>query len=594
MRGLTRRWISRTAAAASNPDGPLLERLLHARGLECPEAIAAFCDPRLTHLHDPGLLPNIDRAVERLIRAVRDGERIVIYGDYDVDGVTASAILYRAIRLASPEARVSCYVPHRLDEGYGINTEALQQLRADGAALVISVDCGITAVEPAAAARAMGLDLIITDHHNPRPDGVLPDAIAVVHPRLSGSKYPYADLCGAGVAFKLAWRFATVWCGSERVSKSFQQLLLQLLPLAALGTIADVTPLTDENRVIASYGLRLIKQTSFTGLRALIEVSGLMGEKIDCERVGFILAPQLNACGRMGHAAAAVRMLTEATDDEASVIAGELARMNRERQRVEREIDELARQLAEDSGQTRDDHRVIVLAHESWHPGVVGIVCSRLVDRFSRPAILLQRHGEMCKGSGRSIEGYSLHEALQSCREHLATFGGHDMAAGLSLRADALDCFRDALRAHAQERIGVDQLTPSLRIDCDAALHEFDADTVRRIQALAPFGRANPKPRLRIRSAEVSAAPRQIGAGGKHLDVMLRQDHSTGTTRLRGVWWNAGRFAADLAAGMRVDLVVEPKLNSWNGRTNVEVEIADAAPTRSPGATPGVPAVLTG
>jgi single-stranded-DNA-specific exonuclease len=576
MRGLTRRWI--LPVSPESGGDALFDRLLRSRGLRDPAAIAAFCDPRLTNLHDPALLPNVDRAVERIIDALKRGQRIVIYGDYDVDGVTASAILYHTLRLAQPDAKVSCYVPHRLDEGYGLNIEALRQLRREGADLVVSVDCGITAVEPAAEAARIGLDLIITDHHNLPTDGVLPRVAAIVHPRLPGSQYPFGELCGAGVAFKLAWRFAVVWCGSDRVSKSFQQLLLNLLPLAALGTIADVTPLTDENRIIASYGLRIIKQTPFAGLRALIEVSDLMSEKIDCERVGFVLAPQLNACGRMGHAADAVRMLTDASDDDATEIAGRLAHMNRQRQKTEREILDLARRLAEDTGQTRDDHRIIVLAHESWHPGVVGIVCSRLVDSFGRPTILMQKQGDLCKGSGRSIDGYSLHAGLESCRAMLVSFGGHDMAAGLSLNTEQLDRFRAALCLHANGCIGVDQLTPSLRVDCDANLGEFDAATVRRIAALSPFGRSNPKPRIRVCCAEISTPPRQIGANGKHLDVMLKQQGDAALSRLRGVWWNAGKRAVDLAAGMSVDLIVEPKLNSWNGRTSVEVEILDARP----------------
>lgn len=556
----------------------LVERVLLARGVVDADEVLRFCEPKLSHLHDPSLLPGADAAAERLVAAIKRDEQIVIFGDYDVDGITAAAILYHTIKTAKPEARLRTYVPHRLEEGYGINCEALRQLRREGAQLVISVDCGITAAESAATSREIGLDLIITDHHNLREDGVLPDAAVIVHPRVPGSQYPFAELCGAGVAFKLAWRFATLWCGSERVSEVMQKTLLAMLPLAALGTIADVVPLVGENRIITTFGLRLIKQTPLVGLRALIEASDLAGENIDCEKVGFVLGPRLNACGRLGHAGEAVRLLTDAPPDDARKIAAQLARVNRDRQRTEREILTLAMRLAEDSGMTSDDTRAIVLAHEQWHPGVVGIVCSRLVDRFSRPTILMQRNGEFCKGSARSIDGYSIHGGLSACAELLTTFGGHDMAAGLTLPIANLSPFVEALTAHANAHVEQSQLTPAIHIDCDAALTEIDVPTVRRMMSLSPFGRANRRPLLRVTGTEVIEAPKQMGQQGKHLSLRLRQtDVADDKARLgmRAVWWDGGRFAGDIAAGMRLDAAIEPKLNTWNGRTNVEAEIKD-------------------
>ena len=282
------------------------------------------------------------------------------------------------------------YIPHRLEEGYGLNTEALLRLRREGASLAISVDCGVTAHEPARAAREAGLDLIITDHHDPPEAGeALPPAVAVVHPRLPGSAYPFGELCGAGVAFKLAWAFAVHWCGSKRVGKSIQQVLLDMLPLTALATVADVVPLVNENRTIVSYGLRWIRDTKITGLRALIEAADLMDADIDSHKVGFVLGPRLNACGRMGHADEAVRLLTDATPEEARRIARHLTALNRERQQTERRITEQATRMAQDACMTGEDCRAIVLAHESWHAGVVGIACARLVDRFSRPVFLM-------------------------------------------------------------------------------------------------------------------------------------------------------------------------------------------------------------
>ncbi len=580
MRGLTRRWLIRepleTSIGLSNLRlPPLFERILLARGLADAPSIKQFCEPKLTDLHNPALLPNADSAAERLVTAVRNDESIAIYGDYDVDGITATAILYHIIKTASPAARITTYVPHRLEEGYGVKADALRQLRAAGVDLVISVDCGITACEPAKVAREIGLDLIITDHHTPAGDGApLPEAL-VVHPRLPGSDYPFGDLCGAGVAFKLAWRFATCWCNSERVSENLQIKLLDMLPLAALGTIADVMPLLGENRTITTFGLRLIRQTPLAGLRALIEASNLMDEQIDSQKVGFILAPQLNACGRMGHAAEAVHMFTDADPEEAAVIARRLIQLNRQRQKTERGIIDEAARMAEDAGMTADDRRAIVLADPGWHQGVVGIVCSRLVERFGRPTILMQRYDDYCKGSARSINGYSIHDALAANAEYLTTYGGHDAAAGLTLKTDNLPAFAEALIEHANTNIPIEHLVPSVQIDCDTSLDELDMAVVKHIASLSPFGRANRRPVVRVRDAVLAENPRQIGSQGRHLSLKIRQDHDGRRRVIRGVWWRNGSLAVDLAPGMRIDLAMEPKLNEWAGRVSVEAEIRD-------------------
>lgn len=572
-------------------------RVLLSRGLNDAETIRQFCEPKLTSLHDPGLMPNIDIAAARIVDAVRRDQLIAIYGDYDVDGVTAAAILWHTIKTAHPGARIRTYIPHRLEEGYGLNSDALRQLKSEGVDLVITVDCGISAIGPARTARDIGLELIITDHHNlpPAPDAsahpplapgsaggagdspTLPDALAIIHPRLPGSAYPFGELCGAGVAFKLAWRFATTWCNSQRVSESLQHTLIQMLPLAALGTIADVVPLVGENRIIASHGLRLMPQTPLPGLLALMATSSLVGEKIDSQQVGFVLGPRLNACGRMGHAAAALKLLTDATPMECQEIARQLGEQNQHRQGVEKTILELACRMAEDSGQTRDDRRVICLAHESWHPGVVGIVCARLVDRFGRPAILMNKQRDLCKGSARSIEGYSIHEALAAGAQHLTTWGGHAAAAGLTLPTDKLEAFVQAVTEHANAHIAIDQLLPALTIDCDATLDELDLPTVQRLHALSPFGNGNRSPTLRVMGATIIDPPKQMGAQGKHLQLRLKQDNIQGRGKnwIRAVWWSAGPRANDLAPGMRLDLAIEPRINEWNGQRNVEAQLCD-------------------
>ncbi|MCZ6835087.1 MAG: single-stranded-DNA-specific exonuclease RecJ [Planctomycetota bacterium] len=580
VRGLADGSITETASDVASKDStPLLQRLFTARGFTDEDQIRRFCEPRLTDLHDPTAMCGVEIASARLVDAIKNHQHIVIYGDYDVDGITATAILYHSIKLASPEAKLNTYVPHRLDEGYGLNADALRQLRADGADLVISVDCGVTAHDEAQIAKEIGLDLIITDHHHLPPEKAgLPEAFAIVHPGLpnkSGQPYPFADLCGAGVAFKLAWYFATLWCGSQRVSKAFQDLLIDLLPLVALGTIADVVPLVDENRVLTLFGLRRIKQTPFVGLKALIEASNLMDESIDCEKVGFVLGPRLNACGRMGHAREAMKLLTDATPSEAMEIATQLDKLNRQRQKTQRDIVDQAMGLAEDMGMTGDDHRVIVLAHESWHPGVVGIACSRLAEKFGRPVVLMQKQGDICKGSARSVDGYSIHDGLESCRDLLTTFGGHEMAAGLSLATTNLDAFVARLKEHANANIEVDDLMPSIKIDCDATLDELDYETVKQIGAMSPFGRGNRRPTIRITGAVLAEAPRQMGAQGKHLSMRIRQDNKGQRRMIRTVWWSEGARADHIATGMKLDVAIEPKLNTWNGRTNVEAELRD-------------------
>ncbi|MCC6676327.1 MAG: single-stranded-DNA-specific exonuclease RecJ [Phycisphaerales bacterium] len=569
-RGLRCVWRARSRAADS--DLPLHARVLAARGLIGAAEAEAFLNPSLRELHPPSLIPDLDRAAARLLDAARARQPIAIYGDYDVDGITATAILYHTLRHLAPDADVRTYVPHRLEEGYGLNSEALRQLATEGIRVVVSVDCGVTAVEPARAARAAGLDLIITDHHNP-PQRLedLPDAYAVVHPRRPDSTYPFDHLSGAGVAYKLAWRLATMSCGEDRVPAPARALLIELLSFAALGSIADVVPLIGENRVFARHGLHRIKHSPIIGLRALVEASGLAGEDLNAEDVGFKMGPRLNACGRMGHAREAVELLTIADADRAATIARELSRLNDLRRQTEQQILAQAIDMAEAAGMTSPDRRAIILAHEDWHAGVVGIVCSRLVDRFHRPAILLCRKGDECHGSGRSIDGFSLHAALTDCATHLSTFGGHDMAAGLRLDHARLAAFTDAFLDIAAARLSPDQLVGALTYDCRARAADLSADAVRRLDLLAPFGRANPTLRLRLDDAAVESGPDAFGKTNKHVSWRIRQD----TRLIRLIGWNWAEQDNLPRRGARIDAVITPRLNVWNGLTSVEAELHD-------------------
>jgi single-stranded-DNA-specific exonuclease len=575
-RGLTAVWSERSAPLTAAPALPgvsaLTARVLASRGLTAGVEADAFLNPSLLGLHDPSLLPDADRAAERIVRALRTRERIAIYGDYDVDGVTATAILWHTCKALAPDAVLLCYVPHRLDEGYGLNPEAIAALARGGAGVIVSVDCGITARESAIVAREHGVDLIITDHHNPpTSQAEMPDAFAAVHPRVPGSAYPFGELCGAGVAYKLAWRIVTLSEGSTRVSKRLRDLLLHLLALAALGSIADVVPLVGENRIIARYGLARIKHSPIAGLRALVDASGLDGEDIDAERVAFTLAPRLNACGRLGHAREAVRMLTEASYEEAFAIADELNRQNAERRRIEDAIVEEAVAMAEAAGMTGPDRRAIVLAKQGWHPGVVGIACSRLAERYCRPTLLLDDDGEACSGSARSVRGVNLHAALERCSHLLDRWGGHDMAAGMSLRRDRFTEFQDALIGQVNAVLTPDDLVRRLGYDCEATLDELTVGAVTELGAIGPFGAGNPAVRLRLRGLTIAEPARQVGKGGKHLQLRVR-----GHGRfLKCIAWRWGEHAADLVAGVPVEILARPMLSRWGGATSVEAEMHD-------------------
>jgi len=547
--------------------GPLVAQLLANRGLTDVDAARAFLEPRLTDLHPPETLPGVPAAAERLAAAARDGQKIVLYGDYDVDGITGVAILHACLKMLG--ADVDFYVPHRLEEGYGVNAEAVGKLVADGAKLLVTIDCGIGAVEPLAAAAAGSADVIVTDHHS-LPDR-LPEAATIVHPALEGGRYGNADLSGAGVAFKLAWQLARETCGADRVDEPLRELLLEATCLAALGTIADVVPLRGENRALAAFGLRGLPATKHVGIRALIEAAHLTGEKLDAYHVGFVLAPRLNACGRMGHARLAVELLTGADEARAGEIARYLNAQNTQRQKVEKDITDQAVEMALAAGMDDDAHRAIVLASEQWHGGVIGIVASRLVDRFARPAVLIAVNGDGAQGSARSIPGFHMRDALAACGEHLLSFGGHAMAGGLRIDPARIDAFAEAFAGYAQDHITAEQMRPHLRIDAECPLAALRFAAVEGIARLAPFGQGNPRPVVAVRDCALLTAPQRMGRSGQTLGLLLGQ----GNTRLRAVGFGMGDRADRIAAAGRVDVAGEPRINTFQGRSNVELMLRD-------------------
>jgi single-stranded-DNA-specific exonuclease len=562
-------WKPRAVVSGS---GPLLVRVFASRGLTDPALCERFLDPRLSELHDPSLLPDIDRAAERILAGAFSGEPMVIYGDYDVDGITATAILYHTIRAIAPDCRLGTYVPHRLDEGYGLNTDAILDLAANGARVIISVDCGVTATQPAGAARDVGVDLIITDHHNPPDVGQpWPDAYAIVHPRAPGSRYPYPHLCGAGVAFKLAWRLVTLASGSGRATPAFRDLLLRLLPLAAIGTIADIVPMTGENRIITRHGLSGIRRTAIAGLDALIEASGLGRDSVDEQRIGFQAAPRLNAGGRMNHARDAVELLTTARGARATEIAEELNRLN-ERRRCEQERTfRQAIELAENAGMHRPECRAVVLSNPRWHPGVVGIVCADLVRRYARPAVLLCEGDDACKGSGRASAGFSLYAALSRCDHLLEKWGGHEAAAGMEVSRRNLPAFVETFTSVANDMLRPEDLAHVRYYDADAAVAELSAEVVRRLSALGPFGPGNPPVCLRLRGVRVVSTPEL--RKGRHLFVWVADD--TGRSMLELKWWNATIPASTFPRGSRIDAIIRPSINTFGERVRVEGTVVD-------------------
>ncbi len=591
MQGKKRWTIAPPHAAAAElasrlKTSPVIAEVLINRGIIDRDDCMQFLRPSLKALHEPALLPNISKAGNRIADAIRRREQIVIYGDYDVDGITATAILWHAIRILGGSA--DFYIPHRIDEGYGLNSSAVSEIVDRGGQLIVTVDCGVTAIEQAQVARDRGVDLIVTDHHEwhdghgateaANQRAVVPGAFTVVHPRLTqdddgrACAYPNPSLCGAGVAFKLAWAIGQAYNRAARVSEEFRSYLIEATALAALGTIADVVPLVGENRILARYGLGGLKASKLTGIQALIASAGLSGQELDSYHVGFLLAPRLNACGRMGHARLAAEMLTSADEAKAMEIATYLEQQNRQRQSVEKQICEQAIEMVQEQKMDQDDCRAIVLSSDQWHAGVIGIVASRLVERFCRPTILVSfNENGVGQGSGRSISGFHLAKALEVCGEHLQAYGGHEMAAGLKVLPENFERFREAFCAYANGQLGAEHLIPELRLDAQAELRQVTAAMVDELQRLAPFGHGNRRPVFCIKGAELAAPPRRVGKTGDHLQLYVRQ----GTATMRAIAFNAGALFDRLQSCAKFDLAFEPTMNHYNGHSNVELQVRD-------------------
>ena len=561
--------IAGLARAAGVPS--VVAQLLLCRGISDPSAARSFLDPKLTDLHDPETLPGCREAAAHLHRAIAQGQRIVIYGDYDVDGITGTALLRQC--LAVLQADVGYYVPNRIDEGYGLSHEAIRSLAKEGTNLIVTVDCGIGGVDEARTAAQCGVDLIITDHHEPGLE--LPRAAAIVHPRLPGHDYPFGHLSGSGVAFKLAWAVCQQASGAKRVGQRMKDFLLQAVGLAAMGTVADVVPLVDENRVLVRHGLDSLRQRPVPGLVKLIEITKLDSKpELASEDIGFSLAPRLNAAGRLGQAQLAVELLTTDRADRAEELAKYLDQLNGTRQSLERSILLAAGKQAKEQFDPVEDS-ALVLADRSWHQGVIGIVASRLAERYHRPVVLIswdQLGVKPGTGSARSVPGFDLHAALEACSQHLISHGGHAAAAGLRIEERQLDDFRAEFCEYAAREITGAQRTAELRIDAEAPLSAFTMEAVGQMEQLAPFGKGNDRPLLCTSGVNLTEPPRAIGSGGRHLAMRLVQ-HGVA---FRTVAFGGGQWADELTATEEpLDVAFRPVVNTFRGRRTVELHLVD-------------------
>ena len=538
---------------------PFTAALLLHRGITSDEEARAFLHPEKQPFHDPFLMRDMEKAVSRIEQAIQAQERIVVYGDYDVDGITATSLLCRNLRQLG--ANAGYFIPHRQKDGYGLHKETLDEIIAGGAGLIVTVDCGISAVEEAAAAKDK-VDLIITDHHLPGQE--LPKALAVIDPHRADCAYPDKNIAGVGVAFKLC---QALW--QKMRGKSFTGDL----DIVALGTVADVVPLLGENRKIVQQGLRVLKKSKRPGIQALLAVTELQEKEITAGHIGFVLAPRLNAAGRLASALRGVELLLTEDGEEAQAIAEELDAANRERQAVEQEILQAAEKQIEEIDVKRA--HVLVLHGEGWHPGVIGIVASRIVERYYRPTVIIAEEDGVGKGSCRSIRGFHMFEALSACKEHLLGFGGHAQAAGLSLRSADIASFREALEAYAAKVLTEEDFVPILDIELELAPEKITEQLMTEIKLLEPYGMGNPKPLFSTQGVRGSYA-RQIGKEGQHLKFELDGLDAS----IDVLAWGKGE-EAPLVNRERIDIAYFPEYHVWREKRSLQLMLEDFRPARA-------------
>lgn len=559
-------------------------RALINRGVRDAESATRFLRPNSNQLEDPFAFRDMEKAVERIHTAVKNNEKILIQGDYDVDGSASAALLVNMFRLLRREVEVS--IPSRAEDGYGLNERIIRDAAANGITLLITCDNGTTAVKEIALAKELGIDTIVTDHHT--VGECLPPTYALMNPHVEGETVQFKDLCGAGVAFKLAWAVLQRSSRGASLDTNFKDYLAAAQSLVALASIADVVPLTGENRVLTAYGLRLMPDSPNPGIRALMERVGLDRVPTGTD-VGFKLAPRLNAGGRLGEERLAVDLLTARSYGEALKIAEHMDAINRERQAKDRALTKLAEEMV-CADATFESDRVLVLGHEDFHPGVVGIVAARMTRRFNKPAVLVAMNNGTGRGSGRSIPGFHLYNALNECAGLMERFGGHAQAAGLEIRSARLSDLRAAVNEIADKHIlQADYATPVLDIDAEVNLGELDLNGVRALECLEPFGHGNSEPIFVADNVEIVAPPRVVGRGTGHLSLMVRQEASgNGGTRdlftsasapacpaIKAIGFGMGARINELQRGSRVRIAFTPKISTFRKYPEVELELKD-------------------
>ena len=532
----------------------IVASIIANKGLKDNNEIEVFLHPRRGDFHNPFLMPDMDKAVARIIQAIDNKEKVAIYGDYDVDGITSSTVLHRF--LEERGLHTDIYIPNRLNEGYGLNKKEIEAIAETKHTLIITVDCGITGYDEIEYAKTFGIDTVVTDHHEP-PEK-LPDAIAVVDCKRKDNKYPFNGLAGVGVAFKLTQALAIKLNLPE-------ESYLKYLDIVCVGTISDIVPLVDENRTISKLGLRLVKQTRNIGLKVLLESIGY--KKIDSNTISFGIAPRINACGRMGHEKEALKLFLTNNIEEAKQITQKLNEYNLQRQEIEKRIFDEAQELM----QNPEEQKLpcIVLRKENWHHGVIGIVSSKITDMYFKPSILMCiEEGNIAKGSGRSIPGFDIHEALENCKENIKQFGGHSMAIGITIDNDKFNDFKNQIEEYAENK-QISEIVPVLNIDEKVQLKNINLSDIKDLELLEPFGEANKPPIFQINNLKIESI--RTLTQGKHLKLDVKEEN----TRFSAIGFNLGNLANDYKIGDKVNIAGFLEINSFNGMDSIQINIKD-------------------
>jgi single-stranded-DNA-specific exonuclease len=531
----------------------------------------------MTGLYPPERLPGVTRATEIIYTAITDHKKIVIYGDYDCDGMTSTAILFRCLKLLGGD--VSYFVPNRLDDGYGLSVDSLEKLHAKGAQLIVTVDCGIASVAEVAFAKNLGLQVIVTDHHH--PGASLPDADAIVHPDVPGGSYPFGGLCGAGVAFKLAWSLCQFHHGSPKLPEHLRNFLFSAISLAAIGTVADVVPLLSENRLLVHNGLNCLRKFATPGLAYLMQLAKCADKpRVESEDIAFAIGPRLNAAGRLGQAQLGVELLTTESDERALALAEYIDQLNKDRDMLDRRILKSANKLIKENHDPSLEP-ALVLSQPDWHLGVIGIAAGRIAQAHHRPTVMISTDplgNRPGVGSCRTSCGVDLYQALEGAQEHLISFGGHSAAAGIKIDPEQIDAFRESFYEQVIQQVSVNELIPDLDIDAEVFIGSLTLATMRELEKIAPFGQGNPRPVLCVSGVQLAEPVKTMGSEGRHLSMKLTQHHST----IRAVAFGKGEWLeqlSDLEASY--DFAFRPVINEFRGYKSVEMHLIDFRPSEA-------------